>query len=185
MKRDELKALELTDEQIDSIMKLHGKTVESKKAELDALTTKVTAYEQQINDTSAKLKEFESLDVEQIKKATTDLQSKYDTDTQQLKEQLAKQEYTFKAKEYLNGYKYANDLTKEAVENKFLAKDFKLEDGKFLGADDFIKQLQESQPTAFQTETKNTPNFGSQASKEGNSNPEDDFEKAFRGALGI
>ena len=187
MKREFLKAIEgLSDEAIDKIMAEHGKTIELKKNEVDTLKTTNETLKSQMSETQSKLKEFESMDIDGIKKATDELKSKYETETKTLSEQLQKQQYEFSAKEYLNTHKFANELTKEAVLNKFMHKEFKYEDGKFLGADDFIGQLKESQPNAFLSEQPQTkPSFGSNTSdsKDGQKTSDEIFGEKFEKAV--
>ena len=115
MKTEELKKLGIDDDKIAEVLKLHGKTIESKKTENEALKTEVDSYKTQLTDTNTKIKEFESMDIEAIKQQAKEMQSKYDGDMKDMTEKLAKQGYEFKAKEYLNTHKFANDLTKKAV----------------------------------------------------------------------
>lgn len=179
LKREFLKELGLEDEAINKIMAEHGKTVEGSKSKLETFKSENEALKSQIEGTQSKLKEFESMDIDGIKKATEELKVKYESDTKALSEKLSKQSYEFSAKEYLNNYKYANELTQKAVYNEFMSKEFKLEDGKFLGADEFLKGLQESQPTAFITDTKNEPTKPSFGTKTGDSETKKTSEQTF------
>lgn len=94
MKRDQLKELSLTDEQIEKIMGLNGADIENAKT---AATTNVEALQQendslktQISDRDKDLKGLQKQlkDNTDVSTQLNDLQSKYDADTQALTEQL-------------------------------------------------------------------------------------------------
>lgn len=55
--REFLKSLELEKEQIDVIMKEHGKILTEKKSEMQGLEDKIKDYETQINDLNSKIEE--------------------------------------------------------------------------------------------------------------------------------
>ena len=185
MKRDELKKLGVEDEVIEKIMALHGKTIETKKSELEAMKTENETLKTQMTETQKKIKEFEGMDIEGIQTARKELEEKYKADTEALNQKLESQKVDFAMKEYLSNFKFANELTKKAVTAEFKEKGFKLDGEKFLGADDFMKELQESQPTAFQVEKQkaDTPSFGS--ATENNSGGGSEEKSAFERGLGL
>ena len=165
MKREFLEGLKLeglTKEITDGIMNEHGKSIESKKAEAEALKTESTLLKEQMKATQEKLKEFDGMDFEKVKESAEKMKAEYETNVKSLNEKFASQDYEFKTEKFLNGHEFANDLSKTAVKSEFLKMEFKETDGKFLGADDFIKNLKESQPTAFKiVEAEKPPEFGS------------------------
>ncbi|WP_018592617.1 phage scaffolding protein [Terrisporobacter glycolicus] len=156
MKREFLKNLGLTDEQIDSIMAENGKDIEKHKASLDKAnqdleTTKekVTGLEMQLADANTQIQQFNDMDIEGIKKSVDDWKAKYEADTEKLNKQLTDKDYEYNLKEYTGKFKFANERVKNSIIQDLKEKDFKLENGVFLGADDYMKQLQESEPTSF------------------------------------
>ena len=162
MKRDFLKELGLTDEQIDSIMSENGKDIEKHKREAETYKGKLEGIQEQLNKANEEIESYKGMDIEGIKKSAEEWKTKYETDTQALNDRLNKQEYEYAAKDYLSKYKFSSDLVKKAVLSEFNSKGFKLENGTFLGADDFMKQLQESDPGAFAIENPTPPNTGGQ-----------------------
>ncbi len=67
MKREDLKALELSDEAIDQIMKLHGKDVEDHKASLAQAQQTIGDLQDQVKVAGETIEGFKKLDVESIK----------------------------------------------------------------------------------------------------------------------
>ena len=160
MKRDFLKELGLTDEQIDSIMSENGKDIEKHKREAETYKGKLEGIQEQLNKANEEIESYKDMDIEGIKRSAEEWKTKYETDTQALNDRLNKQEYEYAAKNYLSKYKFSSDLVKKAVLSEFNSKGFKLENGTFLGADDFMKGLQESDPGAFAIENPTPNNTG-------------------------
>lgn len=160
MKRDFLKDLGLEDEVINKIMAENGKDIEKHKTDRDAYKTKYEDTKQLLDDANTTIQSYKDMDIEGIKKSAEDWKSKYETDTQALNDKLAHQEQKYAVKEYINKYKFSSDLAKDAVLNKLMEKNFKLENGVFLGADDFMKQLQENDPGVFDTSNPAPGNTG-------------------------
>lgn len=123
------------------------------KDKFDAKDTELKGVQQQLTDANATIQSYKDMDIEGIKQSVTDWETKYNADTQQLKDQLAAQEMEFAAKTYLGGFKYANDLVRDQIYSKFMEKKFAREGEKFLGADDFMAEMKKQYPTAFVDDT--------------------------------
>lgn len=163
MKREFLEGIELeggaklTKEVIDKIMAENGKDIEKEKAKTTTAEQQRDTYKQQFENVNTELGKLKDLDYEGMKTQLNDLKTKYDTDTKELQDKLQKQDYENKAKEYLSKFNYIDDDVKETVLNKFLSKEFKLDDGKFLGADEYMKDYQEQHKGLFKQEEANDP----------------------------
>ena len=131
MKREDLQAKGLTDEQIDFVMTENGKDVEKVKTKLTAAETARDDYKEQLETANTTIQGYKEMDIEGIKKSVTDWETKYNTDTKALQDKLDGQAYDFALKEFVNGYQFTSDLVKEAVIAQLKAKEFKLNDGKF------------------------------------------------------
>lgn len=149
MKKEDLIALGLTEEQANAVLAENGKDVNAVRAKLTTAETERDTYKQQAEDAAKEIKGYKELDIEGIKASVTSWETKYNTDTQALQTKLEEQQKDFAMKEYIGTYNFTSELVKEAVLAQLKAKDFKLDNGKFLGADDFMKQLKEANPTAF------------------------------------
>lgn len=156
MKREFLKGLGLTDEQIDSIMAENGKDIEKHKAatdksnqEIETLKTELTGIKSQLNDANTQIQGFKDMDIEGIKKSADEWKTKYESDTAALKQEMEKKEYDFNIEKFISSYEFTSDFAKKAFVEEFKAKEFKVEEGKFLGADDFIKGFKETNKGVF------------------------------------
>lgn len=157
MKREFLEGLNLDKETVDKIMSENGKDIEKEKSKTTKAETERDTYKTQLDEVNSKLKDFEDMDIEAIKKEAKDWKEKYDNDTKELQDKLQAQAYDTAAKEYLGQFKFVDDDVKELVLNKFKSKEFKLDEGKFLGADDFMKEYQEAHKNLFVQEEKADP----------------------------
>lgn len=136
MKRTDLKAIEgMTDEMISSIMALHQNDCEDWNA-------KIKDRDDSISELNKKLKTFEGVDVEQLKKDLSEWQEKYNHDLLQKDKDYAK-------RDLFNGYHFSSKLSRKAAEAEFDSKNFEFKDGEFNGAKDFFEELKKSDPDAF------------------------------------
>lgn len=149
MKREDLQAKGLTDEQIDFVMSENGKDINLIKTKLTTAETARDEYKEQLEAANTTIQSYKDMDIEGIKQSASDWEKKYNDDLKAMQDKLEGQAYDFALKEYVSGYQFTSDLVKEAVIAQLKAQGFKLNDGKFLGADDFMKQLKEANPSAF------------------------------------
>lgn len=123
------------------------------KDKFDAKVTELEGIQTQLTDANAQIQSYKDMDIDGIKASVKDWETKYNTDTAALQQKLKDQETEFAARNYLSGFKYANDLVKDAIFEKFMAKQFTRENDKFLGADDFMAEMQKNNPSAFIVDT--------------------------------
>lgn len=147
---DQLKAKIEADTGLKIINLMDGGYVSKQK--LDDKITELSGVKQQLTDAHAEIQSYKDMDIDGIKKSAADWEQKYKADTQALQDKLAAQQTEFAARTYLSGFKFANPLVEEAIYNKFMEKKFAMEGDKFLGADDFMAEMQKQNPTAFITE---------------------------------
>lgn len=180
MNREELKALGLTDDQIDKVMASHGKAVNSfkEKAEkVDGLESQLSDYktqladrDKQLDDLSKQVKDNEDLTTEinrlkeENKTATADLQKKLDT-----------QAFDFALDKALTGAKVKNA---KAIRGLLDMDTIKLDGETLKGFDDQIAKLKESDSYLFDVEQQQEeppkPSFTTgqhQTSGTGNNDP--------------
>ena len=169
MKREQLKAIGLTDEQIEKVMTENGNDVNRVKAELSSVQTQLatakselTTAKQQLSDAQA-----QSGNVASVQKQLTDLQAKYEKDTKELQDKLTARDYDAAIATAIAGADKGKGLkfSSKSAERAFCAalkqKALKLENGALQGFDDFLKEQRDSDPDAFVTQTsKPQPKFG-------------------------
>ena len=130
MKREFLKNLGLTDEQVNQIMTENGNDIEKYRKEVESKT-----------------KELETLN------------TKYES-AQKLNNKLTQQERDFATNSYFAGMNFTSESAKRGIISQFKEQNFELKDGKFIGADEYINGLKESDAGAFVVEkTKDEPSL--------------------------
>ena len=117
--------------------------------ELGAANTRADGLQAQLDAANNTIKSYKDMNPEELATAVANWEKKYNTDTQALQQRLEQQETEFSAREFLNGYKFTSDLAKQAALRLFLDKGFRRENGKFIGAEEFMAGLQKSNAGAF------------------------------------
>lgn len=150
------------------------------KQEQDSLKSEIESMRTQLDEAKGRIAEFEKEDIEGIKAAAEEWRKKYETETEQLKQTIADKEYDFALEKYMGGYKFSSDLARKAAVSAMREKKFKLDDdGKFLGADDFMAELEKNNPSAFDSEEKGVPVIMTGTSKT------ESFDTAARSIMGL
>ena len=122
------------------------------KEKLVGLQTEVGGYKKQLEEAHNQIQSYKNMNIDEIKQSVETWKSKYETDTQSLKEQMANQEKMFAAEKYLDGQKIRSPLSKKAIMDEFLKQNMEFKDGTFVGADDYMKQVKEKYPDEFEKE---------------------------------
>lgn len=121
------------------------------------LQTESAGYKQQLADANKEIKSYKDMDIEGIRKAAADWEEKYNTDTQKLQEKIDSQERSFAAERFLDGQKIKSPLSKKQILHEFLAQNMEFKDGKFVGADEYMKTVREQYPDEFDSDDSGEP----------------------------
>lgn len=116
------------------------------------LQTESAGYKKQLDDANGVIKSYKDMDIDGIKQSAKDWETKYTEETKKLQEQLASQEKTFAAERYLDGQKIKSPLSRKTILQEFLSQNMEFKDGKFAGADDYMKKVREQYPDEFEAE---------------------------------
>ena len=129
------------------------------KEKHDAKITELNGTKKQLEDARAEIQSFKDMDIDGIKKKADDWEQKYEADTKALQDKLTTQQTEFAAKTYLRGFKFTDPMVEEAVFRQFMEKKFAMEGDKFLGADEYMTEMQKQHPAIFVAENPkpNTP----------------------------
>jgi hypothetical protein len=122
------------------------------KAKYDTVEQERNNYKTLYDTTKASLDKFEGVDIETLKGEVKKLKEDLDNKDTEYQTKLAEMEYNNSLDKYFESFKFTSDLAKKAAIQEFKNKELKLENGTFLGGDDFMKQLKESNPTAFEAD---------------------------------
>ena len=104
-----------------------------------------------------KLKDAGDLEaLQQASKDLADLQKRYDKETKDYQAQLTKQAYEFAVKEFANSKNFSSKAAKRDFTQAMLAKNLQFEDGRIIGAEDFVQMYAKDNDDAFvkQTDSK-------------------------------
>lgn len=137
---------------IDAIMKEYGTSISAKDQEITTLTTEKDGLSQQLKDANDKIKGFADINVDKLKQEITDWETKYNTDTENLKKEISKKDYDFKINDIVKDLKFSSNGAKKSFIEDLKAKDLKFEDDKLIGYNEFLKSYKENDPNAFEKE---------------------------------
>lgn len=115
------------------------------KDKFDAKDTELKGVQAQLATANETIKGFEGQDVEGIKNKVSEWETKYNTDTQKLKDQLAAQARSHAEDMFMAGYQFTSKAARNGVLAELRAKDFKIENGEIVGAKDFMTSLMENE----------------------------------------
>lgn len=134
------------------------------KDKFDAKETELTGVRQQLTDANTQIKALEGQDAEGLKKSIADWETKYNTDTKKLQEQIASQERSYAESLFLSGYQFTSNAARRGVLDELREKNFKIENGQLQGAKDFMDGLMKNEDYkgAFKVEEPKTGGDGTQ-----------------------
>ncbi|MGL5751066.1 MAG: phage scaffolding protein [Paraclostridium sp.] len=149
MKKEFLKGLGIEDSVIDKILESHNTAIDKQKQSISTYKDEVEGLKNQLTEANTQIQSFKDMDVDGIKQSAEDWKVKYETTTQELNDKLKAKDYEYNAKDFLGQFKFSSERAKMSVLEEFKSKNFTYENGKFLGGDEYINQLKESDPGAF------------------------------------
>ncbi len=139
MKREDLKAFNLSDEQVQKIMDLHGADLERQKQTIATLTAERDAARTSLGEANQKLEGYDP-----------DWKQKADDAAQKAAAQISALKADYAAENAAAGLKFSSASAKKAFLGDLKAKGLTLQDdGKLLGFEDFVKSYKETDPDAF------------------------------------
>lgn len=150
MKREDLKTLGLTDEQIESVMKLNGDDINREKgkfADYDELKNQL----KKANATIDGMKDYE-----EVKASVAKYQQDAEASKKEFEAKLKNLELQTKIKDFTSGKHFVNDLTRDAI-NAQLEKALNDDANKGKSLDDLLKALTDGKTDIFREENKPTP----------------------------
>lgn len=139
MKTDELKALGLSDDQVQRVFALHVEDVNGLKTTIATLTAERDTARTSLGEANKKLEGYDP----DWKQKAADAQ-------QQAEQQIAGIKAQYAAASAADALHFTSESAKKAFLSDLAAKKLPLQDdGKLLGFDDFVKSYKESDPGAF------------------------------------
>lgn len=119
------------------------------KEKFETKETELKGIKKQLDDANTEIKSYKEMDIEGIKKAASDWETKYNTDTQTLKDEIANNEYGYKLDKYMEGLNMNDNVHKDYLKSQIKEKKLKFEEDKLIGADDIVNPYKEKHPHVF------------------------------------
>lgn len=124
------------------------------------LTTTISTRDTDLATLQQTLKDAGDLEaLKMASKDLADLQKKYDKETKAYQAQLSRQAYEFAVKEFANGKTFSSNAAKRDFIQSMLAKNLTLEDGRIIGAEDFVQLYAKDNADAFVKKEEPKPQF--------------------------
>lgn len=168
----------LPKEVIDEIMKQYGTSVQEKDKQIETLKTEKDGINKQLEDANNKIQSFKDIDVDNLNTQIKEWETKYNQDTENLKNELSKKDYDYKLKDLISTIKFSSNGAKRAFLEDLKNQELKFDDkGTLVGFDDFKKSYEETDPNIFMKETQTEEGFTANTGAEhtDNSDDNDDF----------
>ena len=135
----------------------HQQELEAKDNQIAALNGNIETRD---NDLAEIKRTLESAGADSVGALTTklsDLQTKYDNDTQEYKRQLGKQAYGFAVREFAGTQKFTSEAAKREFIRSLEEKELQLDNGKIMGVSDFLTQYKADNADSFATDDPKPP----------------------------
>lgn len=138
----------LTDEQKSTLSKEVGENYKTINDYTKATSARDN-YKKQYEDINEAMKKFDGVDVDTLKQQIADAQKQAKDAEDNYKAELGKRDYADAVKSFTSGLKFSSKSAEKAFVTALTDKGLKLENGKLLGADDFVKSYKEEDAGAF------------------------------------
>lgn len=156
MKRDFLESLGLETQTINSIMAVHGQTVNSLNQQVSDLEKEKEQLNAHLSQRDEQLESLKSVNADDLQNQIKALQDENENLKTQHEADLIEQKRTHKLEMLANTIGVVDDA-KEFVMYKL--NDLKFEEGELVGAEEAVKQLKESNPSLFKAEETGKPKW--------------------------
>ena len=129
--------------------------IKTKDDSISQLNSTIAQRDTDLADLQTKLKDAgtDATKLSELQANFDTLQSKYTADMQTYQKKLADQEYEFAVREFASGQKFSSNAAKRDFTTAMIGEHLKFDNGKIMGADDFVKKYSEENADAFVTET--------------------------------
>lgn len=145
--------IEVTDEQREAIKK---SVVENYKTitDYEKKTNALKDLQAQYDETKNALESFSDVDVDDLKRQIEEAQKKVKETEENAKKQLAERDYNDAINSHVSALKFSSNGAKKSFINDLKEKGLKIENGKLLGFDDYVKEYKENDSGAFINENE-------------------------------
>ena len=184
MKREELREMGLTDEQVNNVMGMHSAEMNELHSKVNTITGERDQYKNELESNSSKLKDLQksAKDNEALQGQLNDLQQQFKQSQDESAKKIASLKLNSAVDVAIAGSNARNGKAVRALLD--MDKIQMGDDGNLTGLDDQLSSLQESDSYLFETQSQNTSNSTISGNPSGG-NSDGDNRDAFRNALGL
>ena len=125
--------------------------ISKKDVEINTLNETITTRDSDLANLQEQLKNA-GVDAEKLEALTNsfnDLQTKYANETEALNAKLSAQAYEFAVRDFANNQKFSSSAAKRMFEQDMIAKNLPMENGKIMGANDWLKEYAKENKDSF------------------------------------
>lgn len=152
MKTEDLTAIGLTKEQVDSVFKLHGQEVNDLNAQVSTLTAERDGYQSQVDDVTTKLNDAKAAagNNQELTSQLQQLQSDLESAKQEAENRVSQTKVDYELKLALKENGALNDKAVSALLDRDVIKLDK--EGKITGLSEQIEAIKTENPFLFETQ---------------------------------
>ena len=154
MKRELLKELGLTDEQIDKIMTENGKDIEKYKGVSETKENELKTLKDQLEIANNQIEEFKEMDIGEIKKTADKYREKYKTAKSEAEKELETIKFNHAIEKTLAGAKAKNV---KAVKALLDMKGLKRNNDEIVGLNEQLEKIKKENDYLFEGEGNKVP----------------------------
>lgn len=154
MKRDFLRELGLSDDVINQIMAENGKDVNNAKGDLEKITAERDQLKADLTKANETLDSFK--DYDEVKANVEKYKADFEKSKKDYEKKIADMELNTKIKDFTNGKKFVNDLTREAI-NSQLFTALNADENKGKSLEEILETLTSGKENIFVDENKPVP----------------------------
>lgn len=152
MKKEDLQALELSEDQIKKVFELNGKDVNAEKKKTEQAEADRDQWKERAEAAEKTLEGFDGVNVEDLNKQIEDWKTKAADAEKEYQKKIEERDFTDALREAMEAYKFTSEAAKKAIMSEIKDAGLKLKDGKILGLSDLIDQIKEKDSSAFAPE---------------------------------
>ena len=153
MKKEELTAIGLTDEQATQVFAINGKDIEGLKKQITTLESERDSFKTKFETADAALKKFDGIDPEKIQGEVQTYKQQLEDAQKDFAKQLTQRDQRDWITEQLDKYGVESPFARKQLISDCMSEGSGLtwKDGAFFGFDDFMKAAKEKDKSLYRT----------------------------------
>ena len=111
--------------------------------------TEKSGLAEQIKLANEEIERFKGMDIEGVKTAASEWETKYNKAQEEATAKIAEMEYSSVLKDALSGEKFSSTYARDGIMSEICGKKLPLTDGKIVGLEETMNEIRKAQPDAF------------------------------------